>query len=113
VPSINFGWKDTENDRSKRATNRYGEQFFDVLNKQRIISGKYQNLLVAEKEDIQDYFRIAGTTKPLWLMLDPESCFSSDAQLLTDMFYIKKSPNWSNTSPALFASSTFTLEEAV
>lgn len=89
--------------------NRYGQKFFDVVSKQKTITGSFEYIASTDIDSFLDMLLYVSITKPLFISFAGTTV--SGLSRLTGMYYVK-----TETSPKLnmgnFWSLTLSLEEA-
>lgn len=106
-----FKYKHT--DRSSFRRNEYGQKFIDVRNKTKVLSGALENCDVTEQETIDDMYIDHGETKPLWMIVDPNSDAMNVGNFKLSIYgYFNRMPDWSSVGGQLY-NTNLSLEQVV
>jgi hypothetical protein len=93
----------SRSDQSDTRTNDYGQRFIDVRNDIRAIAGSIEFCTKDEFETLDDMFIFHNTTRPAWLILDPDNVAMNDSQYRLAIYgYFDRIPNWSASGGQLY-----------
>ena len=102
----------TQKDNANIRTNTYNQRFIDKKNTVVSLSGEIKFATSDEFDTLNGIYTTHGETEPVWFILDPDDCISTNSKFLfSGYFYITKAFNWRTSGPALFDVQIF-LEEA-
>ena len=93
--SINFNWSIKENELSQKQTNRYGQIFSDIINKQRVINASISYLDKDQLDKINSVIDFFGETKPFFIKIGCDNMVSNYLRF-SGMFYFNDIPTISN-----------------
>lgn len=110
--SIEYGWELRSRDQSRVTKNKYGQPFIDDIAVQRTLRASFTLLNKDELTSLDDMFRVAKTTKPIWFQVfDTESTtVVNDGELFLLHGRLRRQPSYRNSNFGLFESG-FELEE--
>jgi len=94
--NISMPMKYEDRSLDKVSTNKFGQDFITENGTVRYISGDIKMLDKDEMKLLLDQFNYAGTSKPIWVTLDPLEQFSSDVELFSGQFRLTKKPVYDN-----------------
>lgn len=94
--SINLNWSIQNRDLSSRVSNRYGQIFVDRITPQRDLRIGFSNLTVEQNEVLNNSMNYHGKHTPIWVVLDPESKFSTNQGYLAGQFHFADVPQVNN-----------------
>lgn len=93
--SINFNWSIKDNELSRKQTNRYGQIFSDIINKQRVINASLSLLDKDQLDKINSVIDLYGETKPFFVRIGCDNMVNNPLRF-SGMFYFNDIPQISN-----------------
>ena len=93
--SINFNWSIKDNELSRKQTNRYGQIFSDIINKQRVINASLSLLDKDQLHKINSVIDLYGETKPFFVRIGCDNMVNNPLRF-SGMFYFNDIPQISN-----------------
>lgn len=93
---INFGWSLKDEELSQKSFNRYGQQFTDVITRQKKISFAFSYLDKDNLQLLNNILDYHGETKPIWFKIGDVS-MSDDYRRTSGAFLLEDVPQVSNT----------------
>lgn len=94
--SVNLNWSFKNNDLSSTTTNRSGQRFIDVRNKQKEIRIGYSVLSKTEYATLQNALDQNGEHTPFWIIMDSETKFSDNNGRFAGSFFLTGVPQINN-----------------
>lgn len=95
--SVDLNWSYKNVDKSTFTTNRYGQRFTDIRNRQKEISIGYSILSKTEFPPLQDAIDENGEHTPFWIIMDPDELISDGVGRFAGQFYLIDAPTLKNT----------------
>lgn len=95
--SINFNWSIKDNELSRKQTNRYGQIFSDIINKQRVINASLSLLDKDQLDKINSVIDLYGETKPFFVRIGCDNMVKNPLRF-SGMFYFNDIPQISNSN---------------
>jgi hypothetical protein len=95
--SINFGWTYVDNDLSSKASNRYGQLFFDKNTRQKQFNISFSLLTKDAMDDIFQIYDKMGETKPFYVSIGCDN-MNNEKERFQGMVYMNSIPTITNTN---------------
>lgn len=94
--SVNLNWGFENRDLSSATTNRSGQKFVDIRNKQKEISVGFSILSKTEYATLQNAIDANGEHTPFWIIMDPETEISDNNGRFAGPFFLDRAPQIKN-----------------
>ena len=94
--SVNLNWSFQNNDKSSVTTNRSGQRFIDIRNKQKEIRVGYSVLSKTEYAILQNAIDENGESVPFWIIMDPDEKISDNKGRFAGPFFLDRVPQVKN-----------------
>lgn len=92
ISSFDYG----QDDKSRVASNDYGQKFVDKRNKIKTLGGNIEFCIKSEQQELDDMFTKHGKSEPLWMVVDKDGVGMIDGEYkLTIYGYMSTRPKWS------------------
>jgi hypothetical protein len=94
--SIKFGWSFQDEELSQKSANRYGQQFSDVVFRQKKLNFSFAYLDKTDLAVINSILDYSGITKPIWLKIG-DSTMIDDYRRTSGAFMLDNIPSITNS----------------
>jgi hypothetical protein len=111
VRGINFGWSYKDEELVSKKFNRYGQQFSDVISRQKTINCQVQYLNKDNLDELFHTYDFCGESRPFFIQLGCDEMVN-DYRRFSGMVYFTDVPSITNTSFNKYSIS-MTLREAM
>lgn len=85
--SISFGWQYQDEDNSIISTNRYGQKFIDVINRQKKFNFQFENLSKTEVDDFFSLYDHVGKTLPFFVRIGCDGMINNKNRFAGMVFF--------------------------
>lgn len=109
--TINFGWTYKNEELSQKSYNRYGQQFTDVISRQKVLGFSFKLVSKEDIELINVMLDRVGETKPFYISIGANT-MSMDFRRYSGCVFLTDTPTISNSSFARYNLS-MTVKEAM
>lgn len=109
--SINYGWSYQDKDLSTVKSNRYGQDFVDIITRQKQLNISFSNLSKEQMEQLYEIYDDKGITKPFFIRLGCDN-MTTDYRRFSGMVKMSQIPMITNKSFGRYNLS-MTLEESM
>lgn len=107
--SISFGWQYSDEDNSIVTSNRYGQRFVDVINRQKKLSFQFEQLSKNELDDFLSIYDYCGKSKCFFIRIGCDTMINNPNRF-AGYVYFESIPSISNTTWGRYALSVSLVE---
>jgi len=109
--AVQFPFTDRQIDRSATVFSQGGQSFSDIRQKSGRFPVEWFGLTTAEKESIQEHWRLFGKSIPFFVIMDPDEVFSSADSYYTKYVKYEGEPEFRLVRPGIWEAGMTLLEQ--